>query len=162
MPSPWLIPVTFQRGPLWSADKYKEIKSLIPGLRPQGGNSDYPSNKLPTHAEMTAEGEKNLGWMVKVGDVEYWRWLQDQLPIYSPLYIFLETVTNKNSKGVPIVAQQKQIWPVSMRMHVWPLVCLSGLKIGAAVSCGLSHRLGLDPAFCGCGVGQWLQLWFRS
>ena len=31
--------------------------------------------------------------------------------------------------GVPIVAQQKWIWPVTMRMQVWSLASLSGLRI---------------------------------
>ena len=50
--------------------------------------------------------------------------------------------------GVPVVAQQKQIWLVSMRTQVQSLAWLSGLSI--LCCCELrcvswSHRCGLDP-----------------
>ena len=37
--------------------------------------------------------------------------------------------TNKESVGVPVVAQQKQIWLTSMRTQVRSLASLSGLRI---------------------------------
>ena len=54
--------------------------------------------------------------------------------------------------GVPIVAQQKWIQLVSMRMTVWSLASLSGSGIWHCCGCG-SHRCGLNPA--------WLWLWHR-
>ena len=54
--------------------------------------------------------------------------------------------------GIPIVAQQKEIQLVSMRMQVQSLASLCGLGIGVAVSCGAVHRRGSDPAW----------LWHRS
>ena len=53
----------------------------------------------------------------------------------------------KNSRGgVPIVAHQSQTLLGSMRMQVWSLNLLSGLRIWCC---------------CGCGIGWWLQLWFK-
>ena len=57
------------------------------------------------------------------------------------------------SLGVPTVAWPKRIWLVSMRMHVWSLVLLSGLRIWFAMSCGVGHRCSSDPAL--------LWLWCR-
>ena len=57
------------------------------------------------------------------------------------------------SSGVPIVAQQKPIQPVSLRMGVRSLASLSGWGSCAAVSCGIGHRGGLDP--------ELLWLWYR-
>ena len=59
-----------------------------------------------------------------------------------------------NSKiGVPIVAQQKRIWLISMRMWVWFWLHSVGWGSGVAVSCGLGHRRGSDPML--------LWLWWR-
>ena len=46
--------------------------------------------------------------------------------------------------GVPIMAQWKQIWLVSMRVKVQSLALLSGLMISGVVSCGVGHRCCLD------------------
>ena len=63
---------------------------------------------------------------------------------------------NSVTMGVPIVAQCKWIWVVSMRMRVQYLALISGsggTASSMAVSCGLGHRHGLDPAL--------LWLWHR-
>ena len=49
----------------------------------------------------------------------------------------------KSVHGVPVVAQWKRIWLVSMRMKVRSLALLSGL-CGIAMSCGVGCRCGLD------------------
>ena len=54
--------------------------------------------------------------------------------------------TKTNERGVPFVAQQKRIWLGTMRLQVWSLASLSGLRIGAAVSCGEGRRHGLNLA----------------
>ena len=54
---------------------------------------------------------------------------------------------------VPTVAQWKQIRLVSMRMWVWSLALLSGLRTCIAMSCVAGHRLGWDPLL--------LWLWHR-
>ena len=51
------------------------------------------------------------------------------------------------------MVQWKQIGLVSMRMRVRSLASLSGSGICIAVSCGVDHRLGSDPAL--------LWLWCR-
>ena len=38
-------------------------------------------------------------------------------------------IVKVNNKGVSVMVQQKWIWLVSMKMQVWPLALLSGLKI---------------------------------
>ena len=48
----------------------------------------------------------------------------------------------KESVGVPVVAQQKQIWLASMRMQVWALALLSGLRIRCC--CELWYRLQMQ------------------
>ena len=55
-------------------------------------------------------------------------------------------------RGVPAVAQWKQIWLASMRTQVWSLASLSGLRIWRCYE--------LWCRCCGCGVGHQLQLWF--
>jgi len=57
--------------------------------------------------------------------------------------------------GVPIMAQRKHIWLVSMRTQVQSLALLSGLRIQRCMSSGVGHRCGLDPALL------WLCLWYR-
>ena len=42
-----------------------------------------------------------------------------------------------------------------MRMQVWSLASLSGLRIWHCCDCGVGHRCGLDPALL------WLWLWRR-
>ena len=63
--------------------------------------------------------------------------------------------SSKNTMGVPIMAQQKQIWLVNMRTQDWPLASFSGLRIPPAlpVSCGIGCRHGSDLVF--------LWLWYR-
>ena len=56
-------------------------------------------------------------------------------------------------QGVPVIAQQKLIWLGTMKFQVWSLASLSGLGSSVAMSCGVGHRRGLDPAL--------LQLWCR-
>ena len=51
----------------------------------------------------------------------------------------------RRKSGVPIMAQRKWIWPVSMRTQVWSLTLLGALRIWRC------HELG---------VGRQLQLWF--
>ena len=52
----------------------------------------------------------------------------------------------KKKDGVPIMAQQKRIRLETMRLRVRSMALLSGLRICAAVSCGVGHRLGWDLA----------------
>ena len=54
---------------------------------------------------------------------------------------------------IPIMAQQKEIWPVSMRIWVQSMVLHSGKRAGIAMICGVGHRRGLDPTL--------LWLWCR-
>ena len=57
--------------------------------------------------------------------------------------------------GIPVVAQQKQIWLGTTRLQVCSLALLNGLMwTGIAVSCGIGLRHTLDPAL--------LWLWRRS
>ena len=44
-----------------------------------------------------------------------------------------------------------------MRLQVQSLASLSGLRSGVALSCGVGHRLGSDPAL----LWLWLWLWCR-
>ena len=53
------------------------------------------------------------------------------------------------------MAQQKQIWLVSMRMWAGSLAPFRGLRIWCCVSCGVGHRCYLDLAWL------WLWLWCR-
>ena len=64
-------------------------------------------------------------------------WFNDIWYIY-PLFMSLVSVSwfqefehqkKNNQSGIPIVAQQKRIWPASMRMQVQSLASLSGLRI---------------------------------
>ena len=48
--------------------------------------------------------------------------------------------------GVPAVAQQKRIQLVSKRKQVQSLALLSGGGSGVAISCGIGHTHGLNPA----------------
>ena len=57
----------------------------------------------------------------------------------------------QNLIGVLIVEKQKQTWLVSMRMQVWSLASLSGLRIRRCH--GVDHRHGSDPML--------LLLWHR-
>ena len=47
--------------------------------------------------------------------------------------------------GVPILTQWKGIWLASMRLRVQSLASISGLRIHAALSCGVGCRCSLDP-----------------
>ena len=66
---------------------------------------------------------------------------------------FEEASLNCKTSGIPVMAQQKQIWLASMSMQVWSLVWPSGLRIGVAMSCGVGRRRGSDPTL--------LWLWCR-
>ena len=55
--------------------------------------------------------------------------------------------------GVPIVAQQKQIWLVSLGRRFNPWLHSVGLGPGVTVSCGVGHRHGSDPALLWLGHG---------
>ena len=48
------------------------------------------------------------------------------------------------SRGVPIVAQWKRIWLVTMKSWVQSLTLLSGLRIRCCHDCGVGHRPSLD------------------
>ena len=67
-----------------------------------------------------------------------------KLPNSQKFYLFL---------GVPIMAQWKRISLAFMRMEVWSLASLSGLRIRLAMSYGVGRRCGSDPEF--------LWLWCR-
>ena len=60
---------------------------------------------------------------------------------------------NDDSWGVPIVAQQKQIWLVFMRTWVWSLASLSRLRIRHCWELCIGRRHGSDLAL--------LWLWYR-
>ena len=57
-------------------------------------------------------------------------------------------------QGIPLVAEQKRVQLVTMRMQIWSLATLSGRGSGIAVRCGVGRRHGLDPTL--------LWLWCRS
>ena len=59
--------------------------------------------------------------------------------------------------GVPVVAQQKWIRLETMRLWVWSLASLSGLRIWHCheLWCRLQTRLGI-PSCCGSSVGKQL------
>jgi len=59
----------------------------------------------------------------------------------------------KDGFRLPVVAQQKQIRLVTMRLQVLSLASLSGLRIGVAMICGVGGRCSSDPAL--------LWLWHR-
>ena len=67
----------------------------------------------------------------------------------------------KKTRRVPVTAQWKQIWLVSMRMQVWYLALFSGLRIRHCreLWCRLQTSLGSHRC-CGSGVGRQLQLQF--
>ena len=67
----------------------------------------------------------------------------------------------KKKIGVPIVAQQKQIRPGTMRLRVQSLALLSGLRIQHCYElwCRLQTQLG-SYIYYDCDVGQQLQLQF--
>ena len=52
---------------------------------------------------------------------------------------------NKMIVGVPVVVQRKQIQLVSMRMQVWSLAFLSGLRIQCCCELWCRSQTGLDP-----------------
>ena len=55
--------------------------------------------------------------------------------------------------GVPIVAQQKWIWLVSVRTQVWSLASISGLRTWHCGELWCRSRHSSDPT--------WLRLWHR-
>ena len=61
---------------------------------------------------------------------------------------------------VPTVAQQKQIWLVSIRMRVQSLLSLSGLGIWCCCELWCRSETAWIPHCCGCGTGQQLYLRF--
>ena len=60
-----------------------------------------------------------------------------------PYSWYISKIRNKK-QGIPIMAQQKRIWLVSMRTQVQSLASLNELRIRIAVSCGIGHRCSLD------------------
>ena len=61
-------------------------------------------------------------------------------------------------RGVPVMVQRKWIWLGTMRLRVWSLASISGLKICIAVSCGVVQDVARIWHCCGCGVGRQQQL----
>ena len=60
------------------------------------------------------------------------------------------------------MAQQKQVWLVSVRTQVQSLASLNGLRFWRCPElCCRSQRRLRSRIACGCGVGQWLQLPIR-
>ena len=59
-----------------------------------------------------------------------------------------KTMTQKDTCGVPLLAQQKWICLVSIRMQVRSLALFSGLRIQRCheLWCGVGHRHSSDPA----------------
>ena len=51
----------------------------------------------------------------------------------------MEKLFKSKSTGIPLVAEQKQIWLASLRMLVQSLALLSWLRI-QAMSCGVGRR----------------------
>ena len=54
--------------------------------------------------------------------------------------------SKKITRGVPVVAQRKQIWLGTKRLRARSLASLSRLRIGVAVNCGVGRRRGSDLA----------------
>ena len=86
----------------------------------------------------------------------------------TPVWIWRNDSSTIVNLGVPVVAQQLQSWLVSMRMQVWDLALLSGLRIrhclklqlrscvavavAQADSCSSDSTLSLEISICrGCG-----------
>lgn len=53
-------------------------------------------------------------------------------------------IIEKSTNGVPVVAQQKQIQPLTMRFQVQSLASFSGLRIWRCCKCAVGHRCGSD------------------
>ena len=89
----------------------------------------------------------------------------------------MKIMVRMNYVRVPVVAQWKPIWLVSMRMQFRSLASLSELRISVVMSCGVGHRRGSDPdpvlmwlwcrpaattpiglLACGGGGGGWIML----
>ena len=69
----------------------------------------------------------------------------------SPYLSDREEYFKKWVTGLPVVAQQKQIWLASISMQIQSLASLGGLRTSVAASHGVGHRWGLDSALL------WLQ-----
>ena len=84
--------------------------------------------------------------------VQRWQTIQ-------PLNTYINKYISQSiNKGVPVVALQKQIWLASLRMQVWSLGSLRGLRIGhrCELWCRLQTwlRSGVVVAVAGAGAGS--------
>ena len=67
------------------------------------------------------------------------------------VFIPLSVNVNTYHWEFPLWLSRLRIWLVSMRIWVRSLTFLSGLKPCVAMSCGVGHRWGLDPALLWLG-----------
>ena len=93
-----------------------------------------PARELP-HAmeQQQIKKKKSYKWLILVRKA-FWkmRWAEScascTIQIVKAKEKFWKEIKSA-TPGVPVVAQWKRIWPVSMRMQVWSLASISGLRI---------------------------------
>ena len=73
--------------------------------------------------------------------------------IFHPSNGYVHCLFRNHKYGVPIVAQWLTNLTSNHRLQVGSLASLTGLRIDVALSCGVGHRLSLDP--------ELLWLWCR-
>ena len=107
-----------------------------------------------------------LIWRVHKKSLEYWyysvssfvsSYIHQYLYLFTCLFVHLRyrisVLLQKSwTKGVPIVALQKQTPLVSVKMQIWSLALLSGFRIWHC------YELWWSPCGCGCGISQRQQL----
>ena len=87
---------------------------------------------------------KKMKWLT-IGQL-FWRGIYSQkcwIPFPTPF-----SLRKWRGYGVPIVAQWKQIQLGTMRLWVWPLAWLSGLRIHSGVGCRCGSDLALLRLWC--------------
>ena len=76
--------------------------------------------------------KKDKRQKIKIKNIQYCLISFQSYPITlsaNSLYRCQNYLLLKRKRGIPVMAQQKWIWLASMRMRVWSLVSLSGLRI---------------------------------
>ena len=75
-------------------------------------------------------------------------------------FLPMKDLNHNKEEEVLTVSQRVKNLTVSVRMQVWSLALLSGLRIWHATSCGVGHRYGSDPALLWLWCRPQLQLQF--
>ena len=80
----------------------------------------------------------------------------------SETYSLTSQVFSKNERiEIPVLAQWEEIWLASMRIQIWSLALLSGLRIWCCHICGVGCRHGSDPTllWLWCRPGATAPIW---